>query len=123
MTVRTVDVRDLTAATEEAVHEHIAKANEDLAAGEYADAILYCYNLVEQLLKAVLRERGVEFKASQGDIRTLYNMVASELGLNPGEDTIERPLRPILEGLQKLVSGILTGRMLVPSQASTSSPL
>ncbi|ALN73100.1 abortive infection family protein [Aureimonas sp. AU20] len=106
MDVRTIDVRDLTSATEEAVHEHIAKANEHLAAGEYADAITHCYTLVEQLLKIVLRDRGVEFNQNQGDIRALYTLVSNELGLAPSDKTIDQPLKPILDGLQKLVAGI-----------------
>ncbi|GGD25911.1 abortive infection family protein [Aureimonas glaciei] len=104
--VRTVNVGDLTSATEAAVHEHIEKANAHLASGEYADAIIYCYTLVEQLLKIILRDRGVTFKAEEGDIRSLYRLVAEELNMLASSETIDRPLKPILDGLQKLVGGI-----------------
>ena len=89
-----------------ALNEQIEKARDKIASGDYAGAIASCYTLTEQLLKIILREEEVDFNENEGDIRKLYTGVRKPLNLNPASEEIARPLKPILEGLQKLISGI-----------------
>lgn len=88
------------------LNEQIEKAKDKIASGDYAGAIASCYTLTEKLLKIILREEEVGFNENEGDIRKLYRDVREPLNLNPAREEITRPLKPILEGLQKLVSGI-----------------
>ena len=88
------------------LNEQIEKAKDKIASGDYAGAIASCYTLTEKLLKIILREEEVGFNENEGDIRKLYRDVREPLNLNPAGEGIARPLKPILEGLQKLVSGI-----------------
>ena len=69
-------------------------------------AIASSYTLTEHLLKLILREAGIAFNENEGDIRSLYKLVREPLNLNPGTEGIAAPLKPILDGLQKLVSGL-----------------
>lgn len=96
----------LVAISHDAVREQISKANRKMADGDYAGAIASSYTLTEELLKLILRESRVEHKESEGDIRALYKSVREPLNLNPASEGIARPLKPILDGLQKLVSGL-----------------
>ena len=57
-------------------------------------------------MKLILREAQVPFNENEGDIRALYKLVREPLNLNPGREGIAAPLKPILDGLQKLVSGL-----------------
>ena len=96
----------LVAISHNAVNEQISKANKRIAAGNYAGAIASSYTLTEHLLKLILREAGVVFNENEGDIRALYKLVREPLNLNPGSESIASPLKPILDGFQKLVSGL-----------------
>ena len=57
-------------------------------------------------MKLILREAGVAFNENEGDIRALYRLVREPLRLDPAGDDIAAPFKPILDGLQKLVSGL-----------------
>ena len=52
------------------------------------------------------KQREVAYKYNEGDIRALYRLVREPLNRNPAGEGITGPLSPILEGLQKLVSGL-----------------
>ena len=82
----------LAAISYTAVNEQISKANMRIATGDFAGAIASSYTLAEHLLKLILREAGVAFN--------------EPLRLDPAGDGIAAPLKPILDGLQKLVSGL-----------------
>jgi len=97
---------ELAAISHNAVNEQISKANKRIAAGDYAGAIASSYTLTEHLLKLIRREAGVAFNENDGDIRALYKLVREPLNLNPGSESIASPLKPILDGFQKLVSGL-----------------
>ena len=58
------------------------------------------------MLKLILREAGVAFNKNEGDIRALYKLVREPLNLNPAGEGIATPLKPILDGFQKLLSGL-----------------
>ena len=96
----------LVAISHDAVNEQISKANTRIAAGDFAGAIASSYTLTEHLLKLILREAGVALNENEGDIRALYRLVREPLNLNPGGEGIALPLKPILDGFQKLVAGI-----------------
>ncbi len=96
----------LAAISHNAVNEHISKANKRIAAEDFAGAIASSYTLTEHLLKLILREAGVVFNENEGDIRALYKLVREPLNLNPASESIASPLKPILDGFQKLVSGL-----------------
>lgn len=96
----------LVAISHNAVNEQIAKANKRIATGDFAGAIASSYTLTEHLLKLILREAEVSFNENEGDIRALYKLVREPLKLNPADDGIAAPLKPILDGFQKLVSGL-----------------
>jgi len=96
----------LVAISHNAVNEQISKANKRIATGDYAGAIASSYTLTEHLLKLILREAEVSFNENEGDIRALYKLVREPLNLNPGGESIASPLKPILDGFQKLVAGL-----------------
>ena len=96
----------LAAISHNAVNEQIVKANKRIATGDFAGAIASSYTLTEHLLKLILREAGVAFNENEGDIRALYKLVREPLNLSPAGEGIAVPLKPILDGFQKLVSGL-----------------
>ena len=96
----------LAAISHNAVNEQVTKANKRIATGDFAGAIASSYTLTEHLLKLILREAGVAFNENEGDIRALYRLVREPLNLNPADEGIAAPLKPILDGFQKLVSGL-----------------
>ena len=96
----------LAAISHNAVNEQISKASKRIATGDFAGAIASSYTLTEHLLKLILREAGVAFNENEGDIRALYKLVREPLNLNPAGEGIAAPLKPILDGFQKLVSGL-----------------
>ena len=96
----------LAAISHNAVNEQISTANKRIATGDLAGAIASSYTLTEHLLKLILREAGVAFNENEGDIRALYKHVREPLNLNPAGKGIAAPLKPILDGFQKLVSGL-----------------
>jgi hypothetical protein len=106
LTPVTVVPEGLLAISHEAVAEQISKANTKLEAGDFAGAISSAYTLVEQLLKLMLWETGATYKEDEGDTRSLYKALRGPLGLDPSEPSIENSLKPILDGFQKLVSGL-----------------
>ena len=96
----------LVAIGHNAVNEQISKASRRITAGDFAGAIASSYTLIEHLLKLILREAGAAFSDNEGDIRPLYKLVRDPLNLNPAGEGIAGPLKPILDGFQKLVSGL-----------------
>ena len=96
----------LAAIGHNAVNEQISKANKRIAEGDFAGAIASSYTITEHLLKLILREAGIVFNENHGDIRALYKLVREPLNLNPVGEGITVPLKPILDGFQKLVSGL-----------------
>ncbi len=98
--------KGLVAISHNAVNEQISKANKRISGGDYSGAIASSYTLTEHMLKLILREAGVAFNKNEGDIRALYKLVREPLNLNPAGEGIATPLKPILDGFQKLVSGL-----------------
>ena len=96
----------LAAIDQNAVDEQISKANRRVATGDFAGAITSSYTLTEHLLKLILQDEDVGFSPNEGDIRALYRLVREPLKLNPADDGIAKPLKPILDGFQKLVAGL-----------------
>jgi len=96
----------LASTSHEAIAEQITKANRKIDTGDFAGAIASAYTLVEHLLKLLLSETRTEFKQDEGDIRSLYKALRTPLGLDPASDAIAGPLKPILDGFQKLVGGL-----------------
>ena len=106
LSVAAIVPEGLAAISYNAVNEQITKANKRIATGDFAGAIASSYTLTEHLLKLILREAGVAFNENEGDIRALYKLVREPLNLNPAGEGIATPLKPILDGFQKLVSGL-----------------
>lgn len=96
----------LVAISHDAVNEQVSKSNSRIASGDYAGAIASSYTLTEHLLKLILLETGASFNENEGDIRALFKAVREPLNLNPGSESIASPLKPILDGFQKLISGL-----------------
>lgn len=96
----------LTSLGHEAVAEQIKKCRERITTGDFSGAIASTYTLVEEFLKLVLKEADVSFQPQQGDIRELYRQLKSELGLDPSKKEMDPTLKPILDGLQKIVGGL-----------------
>ena len=96
----------LAATSHNAVNEQISKANRRIATGDFAGAITSSYTLTEHLLKLMLQEARVEYRENEGDIRALYKLVREPLKLNPAGEGIAAPLKAILDGFQKLLSGL-----------------
>ena len=96
----------LAATSHNAVNEQISKANRRIATGDFAGAIASSYTLTEHLLKLILQEVGVAYRENEGDIRALYKLAREPLKRNPAGEGIAATLKPILDGFQKLVSGL-----------------
>ena len=62
----------------------------------------------------MLRQTDVDFNADEGDIRALYKGVKAPLHLAPKDELLEVHLETVLDGFQKLVSGLYT----IPNKAS-----
>lgn len=101
-----VQIGSIAKMRENAVTEQIRKASLRIETGDFAGAIASAYTLVEQILKFLLKETRTDFKENEGDIRSLYKQLRTPLNLDPGAETIEVPLKPILNGFHKLVEGL-----------------
>ena len=96
----------LLSISHEGISEQIAKAREKIERGDFSGAIASAYTLVEEFLKYLLKEKSMTFNHNEGNINKLYSTLRAALNLNPSSDDIAKPLKPILEGLQKLVAGL-----------------
>ena len=101
-----VKASSLVQLTEASIIEHVDKARHKIESGDHAGAIANSYTLVEGFLKELLRRTGTAFNESEGDIRSLYKLVAAPLNLEPKGDHLERYLKAILEGLQRQIGGL-----------------
>jgi hypothetical protein len=103
-----VSAKTLVNLSKDSITEHIERANQRIDASDNASAITCCYTLIEELLKELLRRTGASFKESEGDIRSLYKLVAEQLNLTPNGESLESYLKAILEGLKQQISGLYT---------------
>ena len=101
-----VETYELAQVGHEAVKEQIRKAKEKSEKGDHSGAIANCYTLTEHMLKLMLEEQEIPFKETEGDIRSLYKLLKGPLNLDAGVSGINQTLKPILTGLQQLVSGL-----------------
>lgn len=101
-----VVAESLVGTSHDAILEQVRKANDKIETGDFAGAIASAYTLLEELLKRLLTETGTSYKEGEGDIRQLYKAIRAPLHLDPSESGIAAPLKPILEGFQKLVAGL-----------------
>jgi len=101
-----VDAPSLVLLSEHSMQEHIEKAKQKIASGDSSGAIVNAYTLVEEFLKQLLRKTGTSFNESEGDIRVLYKLATGPLNLAPKGESLENHLKTILEGLQRLISGL-----------------
>lgn len=92
--------------TEASIQEHLDKARHKIASGDHAGAIAAAYTLVEEFIKQVLRKTNTPFNENEGDIRTLYKLLAEPLHLAPKAESLETYLKAILEGLQRQIGGL-----------------
>lgn len=102
----TVEPVALAAVSHATLGEHIEKCRAKIASGDSAGAITNAYTLIEAVLKDLLRQASVAFKADEGDIRALYNALKAPLHLDPKDESLEVHLKTVLDGFQKLVSGL-----------------
>jgi hypothetical protein len=101
-----IDTPTMIALTEASIAEHVDKARTKISNEDFAGAITNAYTLVEEFLKAILRQTRTPFKESEGDIKALYNSVAEILNLNPKGENLESHLKTILGGLWNLITGL-----------------
>lgn len=101
-----VQAPSLVQLTEASIIEHVEKARYKTGAGDHAGAITSAYTLVEGFLKELLRRTSTKFNENEGDIRSLYKLVAQPLNLEPKGDRLENYLKAILDGLQKQIGGL-----------------
>ena len=101
-----VAAESLIGANHDAILEQVGKANTKIETGDFSGAIASAYTLVEELLKHLLTETATPHKEGEGDIRQLYKAVREPLHLDPSKSGIAAPLKPILEGFQKLIAGL-----------------
>lgn len=94
------------ALTQASITEHVEKSRAKIVAGDFSGAITSAYTLIEALLKALLRQLVPGFNENEGDIRQLYNLLKGPMNLDPKEDTIDRVLKPIIDGFQKQIGGL-----------------
>ena len=92
--------------TEQSIQEHIEKARQKIASRDFSGAISSAYTLVEECFKQLLRKTETSFNETEGDIRTLYKLVAVPLNLAPKGESLESYLKTILEGLQRQIGGL-----------------
>ena len=101
-----IDPKSLFAVSHQSIAEQVAKSNSRLDEGDYSGAISSAYTLVEELIKLILLEKDVAIKNTEGDIRALFKHLRVPLNLDPSMPNIATPMKPILEGLQKVVAGL-----------------
>jgi hypothetical protein len=101
-----VQAPSLVQLTEASIIEHVEKARYKIETGDHAGAITSAYTLVEGFLKELLRRTSTAFNENEGDIRSLYKLVAQPLNLEPKGDHLENYLKAILDGLQKQIGGL-----------------
>ena len=101
-----VEAESLAGIHHDAVGEQISKAKAKIEEGDYSGSIASAYTLVEELLKLLLLATGTGFKTTNGDIRSLYRLLRGPMRLDPSDNGINEPLKPILDGFQKLVGGL-----------------
>lgn len=101
-----VQAPSLVQLTEASIIEHVGKARYKIETGDYAGAITSAYTLVEGFLKELLRRTSTAFNENEGDIRSLYKLIAQPLNLEPKGDHLENYLKAILDGLQKQIGGL-----------------
>ena len=102
----TIEPAALAALSHATFAEHVEKCRAKIASGDSAGAITNAYTLIEAVVKALLRQTGTEFKPDEGDIRTLYGLLKGPLHLDPKDESLEVHLKTVLDGFQKLVSGL-----------------
>lgn len=95
----------ITSVQDEEVREQYHKARAKIETEDYSGAIANAYTLVEGVLKLLLRETETEFKETTGDIRSLYKILSKPLQLDPSSDSINKSVKPILNGLQTEIAG------------------
>lgn len=84
----------------------LQKAERRILEKDYSGAITISASLTESILKLLLDEMDVAYKPDLGDIRKLYDLVKTPLGLNPSGESIDSALKPIMDGFQKLIAGL-----------------
>ena len=102
----TIKPAALEAVSHATLVEHIEKCRAKISSGDSAGAITNAYTLIEAVLKDLLRQTGTAFKTDEGDIRALYNALKGPLHLDPKNESLEVHLKAVLDGFQKLVSGL-----------------
>jgi hypothetical protein len=90
----------------ENVRMNVGKARQRFELCDYSGAISSSYTCVEALLKSILRQVGVNFSLTEGDIRQLYNSLAAPLKLNPAGESLETYQRAILQGVKSQLMGL-----------------
>jgi len=106
LNVAVVHAPSLVRLTEAFIQEQLEKARQKIDSGDSAGAIASAYTLLEEFLKQLLRKTGTTFNENEGDIRTLYKLLAEPLHLAPKADSLESYLKAILEGLQRQIGGL-----------------
>ena len=102
----TIEPAALEAVSHATLARHIEKCRAKIGLGDSAGAITNAYTLIEAVFKDLLRQAGADFKVDEGDIRALYNELKGPLGLDPKNEALEVHLKTVLDGFQKLVSGL-----------------
>lgn len=88
------------------IQGRVEKARQEIANRDSSGAIANAYTLVEAFLKQLLRKNRTALNESDGDIRTLYKLVAGPLNLAPKNESLESHLKAILKALQRQVGGL-----------------
>ena len=105
-TTQILHTPSIVSLTSSSIQEHIEKARYKITQKDFAGAITNAYTLVEDFLKAILKQVNVPFKEGEGDIRSLYASVSDALNLNPKGENLESHLRTILQGLKSIIAGL-----------------
>ena len=87
--------------TSSSIQEHIEKARYKITQKDFSGAITNAYSLVEDFLKAILKQVNVPFKEGEGDIRSLIASVSDALSLNPKRRKPGKPLANNSAGAKK----------------------
>ena len=106
ITTQILHTPSIVSLTSSSIEEHIEKARSKITQKDFAGAITNAYTLVEDFLKAILKQVNAPFKEGEGDIRSLYASVSDTLNLNPKGENLESHLRTILQGLKSIIAGL-----------------
>lgn len=88
------------------IEEQIKKCNQKIIDADYSGAITNARSLVEAVLKEIENKLDQDAPDYDGDLIKLYRRVQKLLNLEPSRKDVSDSLKPMLSGLNSIISGL-----------------